>query len=513
MYDTVDKAEPVAQPQDPKSPIFSMLTGEDGRFSFKVTPSAFSLYAQCKGYVGWGSDMATSKFLAVKLGQKVNDILIAMDMPGSISGRVIDPETERPVSGLSITPMAWHISDGSRALVFAGEPATSDKNGAYEIKGLHPGEYVLQIAPSYGEKFEPGGNADEFRANARPAYVRSYYPGVERREQAQTLTLLSGAPLEGIDFKLARHKAAAIRGCVRSDMEPDQLGDVRLGLMSVEVQGTTTSYGTAAADKSVRAGDCFRLEGLSPGTYCLIAVAAKTNPGEARQAFAFLDLDDQRMDNVDLNLVKGFPIHGRIRLDETLSADAAKDVRLKVSLSPQGRSSIEGEGEAVEVSSADGSFTLPDVFPGSYRIYVQGLPIGIAIGELRYNGAKAGRSVMTTNPGAPDQRLEVVLRPATGSLNVTVEGGAKSADAQLVLLPEAHDGLDLMWDPRLVKADSEGRGSFANLLAGKYRVFAVAPKATWRTDPAFVQQMIPAQDVEVSNGSTQSVEVKLTQLQ
>ena len=120
---------------------------------------------------------------------------------------------------------------------------------------------------------------------------------------------------------------------------------------------------------------------------------------------------------------------------------------------------------------------------------------------------------MTTNPGAPDQRLEVVLLPATGSLSVTVEGGAKSADSQLVLLPDVQGGLDLMWDPRAVKADSEGHGSFANLLAGKYRVFAFVPRATWRTDPAFVQQMIAAQDVEVSNGAAQIVEVKLTQLQ
>lgn len=512
--DMIDKAEPMAQPQDPKSLIFSMLTGEDGRFSFKTTPSRFSLYAQCKGYVGWGNDFATSKFLALKPGQKVNDILIAMDAPGSISGRVIDPETAKPVPGLSVEPMVWQFSNGGRALVpSAVESATTGKDGSYEIKGLSPGEYVLRVAPPYGAKFQPGGDAEEFRANARLSYVRSYYPGVERREQAQTLTLLPGAPLEGIDFKLAKRKPAAIRGCVRSDFEPDQLGNVRLSLMSIEAQGATTSYGTAAADKTVRAGDCFRLDGLSPGSYCLFAVAASTNPAETRQAFAFLDLDDQRMDNVDLNLVKGFAIHGKVRLDETLAADAAKDMRLKVSLSPQGRAFIEGEGEAVEVSATDGGFTLPDVFPGSYRVYMQGLSKGIAVGELRYNGAKAGRSVMTTNPGAPDQQVEIVLYPATASISVTVEGGAKSADSQLVLLPAAREELDWAWDPRVVTADSEGHGSFANLLAGKYRAFAFPPKATWRTDPAFVQQMIPGKDVEVSIGSAQSLEVKLTQLQ
>jgi hypothetical protein len=219
------------------------------------------------------------------------------------------------------------------------------------------------------------------------------------------------------------------------------------------------------------------------------------------------------MDNVDLNLVKGFPIHGKVRLDETLAADAPKDMRLKVSLSPQGRAFIEGEGKAVEVSATDGSFTLPDVFPGSYGVLVLGLPKGIAVGGLRYNGAKAGRNVMTTNPGAPDQQLGIVLYPATASISVTVEGGAKSADSQLVLLPEAREELDWAWDPRVITADSEGHGSFANLLAGKYRAFAFPPKATWRTDPAFAQQMIQGKDVEVSIGSSQSVEVKLTQLQ
>jgi hypothetical protein len=120
--------------------------------------------------------------------------------------------------------------------------------------------------------------------------------------------------------------------------------------------------------------------------------------------------------------------------------------------------------------------------------------------------------VFTTNPRAPDQRLELVIYPATASISVNVEGGAKSADVQLVLLPAVHDAQDPQQDARAVKADSEGRGTFANLLAGKYRVFAFSPNAAWRTDPAFAQQMISGKDIDVPNDAAQKLEVKLTQL-
>ena len=144
---------------------------------------------------------------------------------------------------------------------------------------------------------------------------------------------------------------------------------------------------------------------------------------------------------------------------------------------------------------------------------MRGLPIGLAAGEVLYNGANAGRNVFTTNPGAPDQQLELVVYPATASINVNVEGGAKSTDAQLVLLPETHDAQDPQQDARAIKADSEGRGTFTNLLAGKYRVFAFLPNAAWRTDQTFVRQLISGKDVEVSNAAAPNVEVKLTHLE
>ncbi len=513
MYDTVTKAEPVSQPQDPKSGMFVMLTGDDGRFSFSTTaPSNFNVYARCKGYVGWGEDIATSKFLSVQPGQKRGDITIAMDLPGSITGRVIDPETEKPLAGLSVTPMAWRVMNGSRALTFAAEGTTTDKNGAYEIKNLRPGEYVLQATSAYSEKFVAAGTQVEFQNSDQLAYLRSYYPGVERREQAASVTLLPGVALDRIDFKLSKRRAAALRGCIRSDVNTDQLGDVALGLMITEVQGTTTSF-SALANKTVRADACFRIDGLSPGKHVLSAESKGANPAEVRRAFAFFDLDDRKIDDIELNLMKGIAIHGRVSLHETVTEPAAKDKPLGVFLDAQGRAGYADENSTAEVSASDGSFVLPSVFQGSYKVRVHQLPKGLGVGEVIYNGARAKRGVITLNPGAPDQKLEVVLYPATASISLTVEGGSKAADAQLVLLPEDPDPQDPQLDARATKADSEGRGSFAGLLAGKYRVFAFVPDAAWRTDPSFAQQLIAGKDVEVSKDSAQNIEVKLSRLQ
>jgi hypothetical protein len=511
---TIEKADPTTQPQDPASPVLSMFTGDDGRFSFKVEPARFSLHARNAGYLDWGDDAKTSKFLALKPGQKMTGVVIVMEQPVSITGRVIDPETEQSVPGLLVLPMAWLTMGASRALVFAGEGATTDKNGAYALKGLGPGEYILEVAPAHGERFLPGGTDDEFRSGAQPAYLRSYYPGVERREQAESVTLLPGVALDRIDFKLSKRRAAAIRGCLHAEGSPDQLGDVALGLTLIEIQGGTSMY-NSVADKTVRADACFKLEGLAAGKYYLNAETKAAKPTETQRAFLTLDLDDQRLDHVDLNLMKGIPVNGKVRLAETVTGTELKELHLKIQLYPRGRSVFGdelGEESLTKVSEATGAFAWPNVFPGAFDVLVVGLPDTLAVGEVFYNSSRAGRKTFVMNPGAPDQRLEVVLHPATGSINVTVAGGEKATDSQLVLRPEPYNELDPNQEAQTITADSDGRGAFAHLLAGKYRLFAFPPGVAWRTNSAYVQKTVSGMDVDVGNDATQTVEVKPSEI-
>ena len=271
-------------------------------------------------------------------------------------------------------------------------------------------------------------------------------------------------------------------------------------------------YSMIGVGKKVPLGGCFRIEGLAPGKYWLSAVAGLVTPTKIRQGVALLDLDDQKIEDLELNVTKGFEIKGHVRPDETAGGVALKDLKLKVVLFVNGRPSFGGL-KGAEVSTADGGFTLQGVLPDLYRVYVQGLPKTLALGALAYNGATSPRADVSLNSGALDQRLELVLYPATASIAVSVEGGQKAAGAQLVLLSEAHDPEDPQGDARTIPADAEGRGTFANLLAGKYRVWAFPANAAWRTDSSFVRQTVAGTDVDLSQDGKQNVEVKLSSFQ
>lgn len=498
----IDKAEPQSGSLDLKNPMFAMLTGVDGRYSFQVAARVwFQLYTRIEGYVPWGGRMIRAK---PGENHKVEDI--AIDQLGSISGRVIDAETEKPIPGLLVRAKYWAINGGCRELDGEGEPGLTNHDGVYELKTLPPRDFVLEIRPAQGDHFEPAGTSQEFRDHAQPSYLRSYFPGVEHRDQAQTVTLTPGGNLDHVDIKLTRRRGAAIRGCIHSDLDGEVVGPATLELDSNESEGLGTSF-AVISKKEARSGDCFRLEGVSPGRYVLTATNRKEGTEAARVAFAFLDLEDQRIDNLVLEMRRPAAVPGKLIFPVNMQTAEATRGQVEVSLEALGREGGKQERAPVLVASS-GVFTLPAVFEGQYQVFMGGLP-GVGVSEVRYNGHRSGRSTFSYQPGAPEQHLELVLAPATASLQVRIEDGAKSAGWELALLMEPLDSPD---DPGLEAsnsfADDEGRAGFTGLLAGKYRIAAFPPNVPWRTDPILLGQLTSGQTVELSEGASVSVEVK-----
>jgi hypothetical protein len=504
---TIDKAEPQSGSLDPKNPMFAMLTGVDGRYSFRVAAGVwFQLYTRIEGYVPWGGLMIRAK---PGENHKVGDT--AIDQLGSISGRIIDAETEKPIPGLLVSAKYWAINGGCRELDAEGEPCLTNHDGVYKLKTLPPRDFVLEIRPAKGDHFEPAGTSQEFRDHVQPSYLRSYFPGVEHRDQAQTVTLMPGGTLDHVDIKLTRRRGAALRGCIHSDLDAEAVGPVMLELDSNESEGLGTDF-AVISQKEGRSGDCFRLEGISPGHYILTATNRKKGTEAARIAHAFLDLEDQRIDNLLLEMRRPASVPGKVIFPAT--TQTAEATRGQVKAYPQvlGRKASAQEEAEVEVSSS-GVFTLPAVFEGSYLIFMSGLPSGIGVSEMRYYGHRSGRNTFTFQPEAPEQHLELVLAPATASLQVRVEDGAKSAGWELALLSEPPDSVDAAGlEASNSFADEEGRASFMGLLAGKYRIAAFPPNVPWRTDPILLRQLTSGQTVELSEGASVSVEVKRASL-
>ena len=69
--------------------------------------------------------------------------------------------------------------------------ATSGQNGAFEFKGIPPGQYVLGV-----NVFRP--------AMVKQPFPPTYYPGVERREDATIISVGAGQPQPTEPFLLKR---------------------------------------------------------------------------------------------------------------------------------------------------------------------------------------------------------------------------------------------------------------------------------------------------------------------
>jgi len=282
----------------------------------------------------------------------------------------------------------------------------------------------------------------------------------------------------------------------------------------VEYQGDSVSY-QAVAQAPIALGSSFRLDGLPPGRYWLQAVLAKGSPPGRRAAYHFFELDDANVDNLELAVTKGVAIRGKATLHETVAGSYQEVIKPEsppqVSLAYRDRMS-NGDEVAPVRWQPDGSFEIQGVMDGTYKVYATRLPAGLALGEARYNGSRQPRGLITLNRGALEQKLELVLYPATASIQVSVMEGTRPAkDAQVALLAEDYDQEDPQREVKTAQTDANGLATFPKLIAGKYRVLAFGPDAAWRTTPSLRNLVrTAAKVVDVATGASAAADVKLT---
>jgi hypothetical protein len=120
--------------------------------------------------------------------------------------------------------------------------------------------------------------------------------------------------------------------------------------------------------------------------------------------------------------------------------------------------------------ATDGTFTIPRITPGEYRLFVLGLNPGTFVKSARLDQADALQGV--TIGSRVDGSLDVVLNPNAGEVEGTLVGGDLRAvsGSSVVLVPErARDRLDLY---QTATTGQDGRFSIRGVTPGEYRLFA-----------------------------------------
>ena len=188
---------------------FGASTGADGRYYVSSLPAAsykvhFSKAGYAAEYFDSAPDLDSATAVVVAAGDSRTDVDASLDVPGHISGQVLDHNGE-PLAGAS---------------VWASGPATgtsiTDSDGRYILEVPANSGYIVYF---YGDSANSG----------------EYYDGVRTIQEATPIAVAAGDTTSGIDAQLAR--AYSISGVVTDATTGERLDNDGLGVAFYDAQG------------------------------------------------------------------------------------------------------------------------------------------------------------------------------------------------------------------------------------------------------------------------------------
>ena len=313
-----------------------------------------------------------------------------------VRGRVLAGDTGRPLRRVRITVISPELGR---------EPRTTSTglDGRYEVSDLPAGRYTVRA--------ERGG------------YLTLRYGQTRPLEQGSPLDVRERETVERVDFTLP--PAGVIAGRVVDELG-ETVADVPVFAMGTAYwQGRRRLVPVGTSSRTDDAGE-YRVSGLMPGTYLVMAVLRETwtvrasgvertfgyaptyFPGTAAVAEAqrVTLRVGQRLGSIDLALVAGraATISG-IATDAAGRPLAGRFVGLGREISgPDGASFMVAGGAPVV---GDGSFTIKNIPPGQYKLRVQAPTAGsgpnespeLAVLPISIDGADLPNITLTTSSG------------------------------------------------------------------------------------------------------------------
>lgn len=445
--------------------VATTITGEDGRFAFRLPEGKYGLHAgprdldenfgQRSTAVGYGTALITGP------DQNTGNLVFRWHPPSAITGKITDDGGE-PVQSALVQLIMSRVA-GGRRIVSTIAWARSNDRGEYRFAPIPEGSYYLAVTatPWYTKAQVPGFDRASVEPRASVAYARAYYPNTSDTSGAAPLVVKPGEEAKA-DFMLTPTTGATIT--INHHAPHGTTGRVYLvteGLGSgegIQKNDAFNTYGTP------------EVTGVPPGHY-LLRIEAQ-HGDEHLWAQQAVDVNGSDI-AVDVNLRPPPTVSGTVALS---SADAKPRRSLLVTLiaEPGGRS-------ARTAARPDGTFLLPSVNVGKYRISIGGAD-GFYASDVRVDGAEYHNGVLDLIE-SETATVQITASGDTGRVKGYATQGDRNVDGILVVLAPA-GALDDPLRYRSFQTDSDGSFDFEHIRAGDYLMFAADDVSLEYTSPA-----------------------------
>lgn len=448
--------------------------------------------------------------------QQIPAITIRLKRGAIIAGTITNDAGE-PMIGVAVQAFRRRFTGGRQLFSVAEETDYTDDRGAYRIRNLIPGDYLVGVVPRTREEtmmapfFDSAGSGSQIltdfgdgriimSGDTEPlplplgdgrllAYPPTFYPGAP----VATASIVTVGPAElraGVDFQLDPAPAVQISGRIVAPAE-GMLGRATVALVPVDATDriADTVRHTAITDSSAT----FMFGSVSRGQYVL-EVRANENVVNATPMWASVPLSvtDAPVTDLIVRLNEGSTVSGVIRFASNSVESVVrglKGVQITLTRSPQ---SVSGSTPSRALLTDDGRFELRNLAPGKYTARLEGVPYGWLASSAMLDGRDVLDFGLSLEPGISVEGLVVTVTDKLPEVSGMLRDASDrpSTAGWVVLFPEDNT----YWTGtgrRLqgVRPGTDGRFVFRSVPPGNYFVVAADAEPGQWLDPSFLEKV------------------------
>jgi hypothetical protein len=485
-------------PSGASEPVF---TDGSGRFEFQALPAGrYTLTAEKTGFAKtrYGSNTDLDPPFAIEIADAaaVDAIEIRMAKGAAVTGRIVDDLGDPVVAAAVSVGLLQRIGSQDRLVNISRPASTTNDRGEYRIGGLPAGRYYVSVDPA-SEGAPIFGAPSEWARTV--GWSRTLFPAALLLVSASPIVLAAGEERGAVDFALA-----PVRSATLSMSLSDAAGTPAGGLVNLVL----AQDGRILANRAMPFSPDTRRRTmtLDPGDWIAVALIGNDVAGVTHVTLA--SGEDA---SVALTPQRGSRISGRV-VFEGSAPPPLSSIRLEVRQVGLYTGVPIPPKRAVAVK-ADGSFEITNLF-GLVELEAVAPPRGWTIKAVMRGDRDLLGEPLALGGGDEFSDLRVVLTDQLAQLaGVTVASdGRPSPGCEIALFPDIADPRFGSRRMRLVRADSNGRFSVPEVLAGSYLAVAAADidAAIWQTTD-YLNRLRPiATRLTLSGGGTPNVSLACT---